>query len=137
MEMTQQTSSVYPNTASILALAGGILMVLSGGLLLAVSVFILPNLDYTNLPPPANVSNMAGLVSGAVGMVGLFGLISGIIVIVSAAMLQADPNRRRTWGVLTLVFSVLSFLGLGGFIVGAILGIVGGAKALTWKSPTQ
>jgi hypothetical protein len=137
MEMTQQTASGYPNTASILALVGGILILLCGLLLTAVSIFILPNLDYTNLPPPAHVTNMAGLVSGAVGFVGLFGLVSGIVVLVSALMLQADPSRRKTWGVLALVFSVLSFLGLGGFVAGAILGIVGGIKALTWKAPTQ
>ena len=137
MEMTQQTTSGYPNTASILALVGGILMLLCGLLLMAVSIFILPNLDYTNLSPPAHVTNMAGLVSGAVGFVGFFGLISGIVVLVSALMLQADPSRRRTWGVLTLVFSVLSFLGLGGFVVGAILGIVGGIMTLTWRPPIQ
>jgi len=43
------------------------------------------------------------------------------------------PDQQRTWGVLILVFSVLSFLGLGGFVVGAILGIVGGVFALRWK----
>jgi hypothetical protein len=37
------------------------------------------------------------------------------------------------------VFSALSFLGMGGFFVGAILGIVGGVLALSFKpeSPKQ
>jgi hypothetical protein len=38
--------------------------------------------------------------------------------------------------VLILVFSILSFIGLGGFVVGAILGIVGGVLALRWKPST-
>ena len=138
-EMTQKTKSGYPKTASILALVGGILIILGGILFMAVSAFILPHLDYTNLttPPRLTSASMPGLVSGIVGVMGLFGLVSGVIVLLSAVMLLTNPGQRRTWGVLTLVFSVLSFIGLGGFIVGAILGIVGGILTLRWKPPTQ
>ena len=34
------------------------------------------------------------------------------------------------FGVLILVFSVLSFFGSGGFVIGAILGIIGGVMTL-------
>ena len=133
MQMTQQIAAEYPSTASILALIGGVLIILSGGLLLAVSTFILPNLDYANLAHPANIANMGGLVSGAVGMVGFFGVVCGGIVILSAVMLQMSPERRKMWSALALIFSVVSFFSLGGFVVGAVLGLVGGAMALTWK----
>jgi len=58
-------------------------------------------------------------------------------VLASAVMLRINPSQRKTWGVLILVFSILSFLGFGGFIVGAVLGTVGGIMTLTWKSPTE
>jgi len=135
--MTQNTSTGYPSTASILALAGGILIMLCGMLLASVAAFILPYVDYRNLTIPAGITNLPGLVSGAVTMVGLFGVISGIIVLVSAVMLRTYPSQRKTWGVLMLVFSVLSFFGLGGFVVGAILGIAGGIVTLTWRPPIQ
>ena len=51
----------------------------------------------------------------------------------SATMLLAKVGERRTWGILILVFSVLSFIGLGGLVVGALLGIVGGIMTLRWK----
>jgi asparagine N-glycosylation enzyme membrane subunit Stt3 len=137
VKMTQNMSSAYPNTASILALVGGILMILCGMLLAAVGSFILPYIDYANLQTPANVANLPGLVSGVITMVGFFGLISGIIVLASAVMIRVYPAQRKTWGVLMLVFSVLSFFGVGGFVVGAILGIVGGVMTLTWKAPIQ
>jgi hypothetical protein len=138
-EMTQQTTSAYPKTASILALAGGILIVLSGVLLMAVSAFILPNLSFSNVNPPPglSISAIRALVSGIVGVMGTVGLVSGAIVLISAVMLLSNLGQRRTWGVLMLVFSILSFIGLGGFIVGAILGIVGGVLTLRWKPPTQ
>jgi hypothetical protein len=136
--MTQKTTSAYPKTASILALAGGILITLSGVLFIAVSAFILPNLDYSNvsIPPNLTSASIPALVSGIVGVMGTFGLVSGVIVLVSAVMLLANLGQRRTWGVLILVFSILSFIGLGGFIVGAILGMVGGILTLRWKPPT-
>jgi hypothetical protein len=136
--MTQDATSEYPRTASILALAGGIIITLSGVLFVAVSTLILPNLNYGNLNTPPNLpaSAVPGLVSGFVGLMSAFGLVTGAIVLVSSAMLLTNSGQRRTWSVLILVFSVLSLIGMGGFIVGAVLGIVGGALVLRWRPTT-
>lgn len=112
-------------------------MALGGIFFVSVSVFILPNLNYANMNHPPGITNMAGLVSGAVGVLGVLGLAAGIIVLASAVMLRINPGQRKTWGVLILVFSILSFLGLGGFVVGAVLGTVGGIMTLTWKGPAE
>jgi MFS family permease len=123
----------------ILAIIGSALILLCGMLLVAVGTFILPNVNFSNVhtPPQISPANLPSLVSGIVRAIGGFGLVCGAIVLASAVLLPAVPHQRRTWGVLILVFSVLSFLGLGGFIVGAILGIVGGILALRWKPPVQ
>jgi hypothetical protein len=138
-ELAQQTTSAYPKTGSILALVGGILIMLTGVLLVLVSTFILPNLDFSNLTVPQGLTSasMPALISGVVGVMGTFGLASGVIVLASAVMLLAKVGQRNIWGILILIFSVLSFLGLGGFIIGAILGIVGGILTLRWKPPSQ
>jgi hypothetical protein len=138
-KMTQNTTLGYPKAASILALAGGIIITLSGVLFVAVSAFVLPNLNYSNLNTSPNLpaSSIPGIVSGFVGLMGAFGLVAGAIVLLSSVMLLTNFGQRRTWSVLILVFSVLSFVGLGGFIVGAVLGIVGGALVLRWRPPTQ
>ncbi|HXW94865.1 MAG TPA: hypothetical protein VEJ19_04090 [Nitrososphaerales archaeon] len=136
--MTQNISAEYPRTASIIALAGGLIITLSGVLLLAVSAFVLPNLTYasTSVPHGLPASAIPGLVSGFVGLMGIFGLVSGAIVLLSSVMLLTNSGQPRTWSVLILVFSVLSFVGMGGFVVGAVLGLVGGALVLKWKPPT-
>jgi hypothetical protein len=138
-KMTQNTALGYPRTESILALAGGAIIALSGVLFLAASAFVLPNLDYSNLSTPPNLppGSLPALVSGMVGVMGAFGLVSGAVVLVSSVMLLTNSGQRRTWGILILVFSILSFIGLGGFIVGAVLGIVGGALILRWKPPIR
>lgn len=63
----------------------------------------------------------------------VFGLVSGVIVLVGAILLKSRPKECNTWGVLILVFSILSFFGMGGFFIGAIIGIIGGAMALSWR----
>jgi hypothetical protein len=137
-ETAQETTSTYPKTASILALVGGIIIILGGVIFIAVAAFVLPHLNYSNLTVPQglNSSSLPTLISGVVGVMGAFGLVSGAIVLLSATMLLAKVGQRRTWGILILVFSILSFIGLGGFIVGAILGILGGILALRWKPPS-
>jgi len=70
-----------------------------------------------------------GLMSG----ISFIGVLSGIIVIIGALMLSVRPADHVTWGTMILIFSLISFLGMGGFFIGAILGIVGGALALSWK----
>ena len=69
------------------------------------------------------------------GLMWVLGLVFGIIVIISALMLYRRPHEHTTWGILILVFSVLSVFGsmIGGFGVGLLLGIIGGILAITWK----
>jgi hypothetical protein len=104
-------------TAVIISLVAGILIVLGS---------FYPNSLYSTIE--------------GVGMI--IGIVSGIPVLISAAMLKIRPGEGerglRTcclwWGSLILVFSIVSLLAgsLVGFI-GSILGIVGAAIALVVK----
>jgi hypothetical protein len=59
------------------------------------------------------------------------GIITGILVTVFALLMRSRPADRKTYGVLILVFSLLSLVGMGGFFVGALLGLIGAVLALT------
>ncbi len=134
--MVQKSATEYPNLPSILALIGGALIVLVALILLTVSIVILPHLNYTNFTPPRGYTGSPGnIASGFVGALSVFGLVCGIIVLLSSIMLRFMPSQRQTWGIFILVFSILSFFGFGGFIVGAVLGIVGAVMILRWKPP--
>ena len=135
--MASGRSSAYPKTAAILALAGGMIMLLGGAIFIGVASFVIPHMNLANVTVPKGMdkASLPGLISGILTVMGGFGLVCGAIVLVSATMLLAKVGGRRTWGILILVFSVLSFVGLGGFIVGAILGILGGVLTLRWKPP--
>jgi len=100
---------------------------------------VIPHLNLSNVTVPQGMdrASLPGLISGVLTVMGGFGLICGMIVLLSATMLLIRKGDRRTWGILILVFSVLSFIGLGGFVIGAILGIVGGVLTLRWKPPVS
>ena len=132
--MSSKTAVEYPNIPSVLALVGGALIILVDIFLLAVSVTILPHLNYTNFHTPNGYTgNPGALAAGFVSAIATFGLICGTIVTMSAVLLRLKPAQRQTWGILVLVFSILGFFGFGGFIVGSVLGIVGGILTLRWK----
>ena len=118
-----------PQTAFILSLIGGILMLLGGGVFSMWSMF--------------GGLSMGGMMGGFQGMMGslgipfvflsgffLIGLVSGVMIIIGV-MLNTRPLEHKSWCTIILVFSIISLLGMGGFLVGAILGIVGGALAMS------
>src|SRR5439155_4954809 len=65
----------------------------------------------------------------ALGLVlGVIGLASGVLVLGGAIMLYMHTEQHVTWGIIILVFSILSiFTSLGGFLIGLILEIIAGA----------
>lgn len=72
---------------------------------------------------------------GMMGYLGLgwpwLGLIAGAIVVISAIILYAYPQHRRSLGLTILLVSLLNlFFGMGGLLA-SLLGIAGGAVALT------
>ncbi len=113
-----------PTAAYALSLIAGILIIINGAV-----VGFIPGL-ITSIP---GVSAVPGFVWGILYLVSIVGIVFGIIVLLSAVMLYRNPMSKTTWGVLILIFSILSIVVGGGFLIGMILGIIGGALGLAWK----
>lgn len=60
----------------------------------------------------------------------IIGTVSGAMVILGAVMMSQKTHESHKWGVVVLIFSLLSLFGMGGFLIGAVLGIIGGTLAL-------
>jgi hypothetical protein len=122
--------------AFIISLVGGIVIVL-GGLYTVMRRFGMTGETFRR---PGRMVGGVGSVAArpAYGLMTGFwilGIVSGIIVLISAVMLNRRPPQVNIWGILIVVFSIVSFFGgsRGGFYVGTILGIIGGALALLSK----
>ena len=60
----------------------------------------------------------------------LVGIVFGVLVIIGAVLMYKKPLQTRQWGVIVLAASALSFIGMGGFMIGGILGVIAGVIAL-------
>ncbi len=123
-----------PTTPFVLSLVAGVFILLGAFMPL---VFM------------GNFGRMGGMMEGSgmregfdgAGMMGtgsivmrIVGLAFGGVVLYTAIMLNARPAQHVTWGSLILVFSILSVFGAwGGFGIGLVLGVIGGALAIAWR----
>ena len=48
----------------------------------------------------------------------------------SAISLGLNPRQQLIWAAVIIAFSAVSFVGMGGFFIGAVMGIVGGLFVL-------
>ena len=141
MKLSQATE---PTVAFILSLIGGIFILLGGGTMSMIGSYGYGMMNgyggYGGMMSGYGYSPGFGMMRGYsyFGMFGLVGVLFGIAVIASAMMLHRNPAEHSKWGLIILIFSILSIFGsaMGGFGIGLILGIIGGILALTWKAPS-
>jgi hypothetical protein len=139
------TNEERPTTAFLLSLVAGVFIILGGGMMSMLGYGFMGMMDrYGGLGGSYGrwggmMGPGFGMMGFAFGMMGFLGLIFGVIVIISALMLNSKPQEHTTWGTLVLIFSVISIFGsaMGGFGIGLILGIIGGILAITWKPPEK
>jgi uncharacterized protein DUF6114 len=55
----------------------------------------------------------------------------GAILIVGGYLIYRKPENAGIWGIAILVASIVSLFGMSSFLIGSILGIIGGILALT------
>ncbi|MGA3406798.1 MAG: DUF6114 domain-containing protein [Candidatus Bathyarchaeia archaeon] len=135
-----------PTTAFILSLIGGIFILLGGGMMSMIGSYGVGGM----MNGYAGYGGMMGGYGwgygpgfgmmrgyGYGGMFGIAGILFGVAVIAGALMLYNNPTQHSKWGLVILIFSLLSIFGsaMAGFGIGLILGLIGGILALTWKPP--
>ncbi|MCL4387923.1 hypothetical protein M1567_02100 [Candidatus Marsarchaeota archaeon] len=131
----------------IFMLIGGILILLGGiyelGAVHAVSAnSIIANLTASNPAIAHNATEIklinsyvsSGALYDAIYAVVAIGVICGIIVMLSGIMsYNPKGNRLKIFSIVAIIFSLISILGDGGFLVGMVLGIIGGILGLMKK----
>jgi hypothetical protein len=69
-----------------------------------------------------------------IGIGGVFGVLIGVLLITAGLVVWFNPTHRVFYGVAGIVLGLLSFpaSNLGGFFVGMLLAIFGGAASIAW-----
>jgi hypothetical protein len=121
------------------SIAGGVLSLVGGLIVLAVGIGLVEvralALSGNLLQPSEGLIGQAytpmlgtGFAQGSSFLIGVItGIIPGMIMVVGAIVMLASPSRANRAGYLVLAFAYISLVGVGGFAIGALLGIFGGS----------
>ncbi len=128
---------VSKQLGSVLAIIGGVFYIIGsliGGL--AIAGFLA---GFYGVARPGSISPFGtfslGGFDAAIAIATLFGLFTGVMIIVGGAMLNSDsPGRRKSGGILAISMMVIGAVPtLGGVGFGFILTLIGGVLGLTYK----
>jgi hypothetical protein len=127
----QQPNSNPPPPAEVkkatagfaLSLIAGFLVLIEGALLI-----VRGELDILGLRQVQH-RILAGLISRHVGVIAI---VFAVIIIIGAILIFM-PGKEMVGGIIVLIFSLLSIVTGGGFLVGLILGVIGGILGLMKK----
>jgi len=118
---------------SVLILANGLWIVVNGGPVVLSSY---PVSSLTDISEDALWVRISFGIKGLTeGMAALIWLIFGIGILVSAIGISRNPRTQKRLGLPIMAFSILTIPIGGGFILGSILGFVGGALGSEWPKP--
>ncbi len=74
-----------------------------------------------------------GFMWGAVGTMSAISIGAGIVSVIGGYSIYKKPESSGTWGVAILISGIVGLIGMSGFFIGPILGIIGGILALAKK----
>jgi hypothetical protein len=136
VDTTAQETNEEANAAFLLSLIGGVLILIGSLVVLGLGISGAFGVGYMGsmMGPMMGMRGGFGpawVFSGVLIIaVSVIGIASAVIVIYGAFSIRDKPAARTTWGALILAFSLISLLSMGGFLVGAVLGILGGILAM-------
>jgi predicted benzoate:H+ symporter BenE len=78
-------------------------------------------------------ANSNGFLAG----ISVVAVVCGVIVLIGALMLRVQPRDHTIWAIIIVVFSGISFVGMGGYFIGAIIGLIGGVFELSIRQIHQ
>lgn len=117
-----------PTGPFVLALVSGVLILLGA---LVPLVFME---SYSGMEDMMGGSSPGGIIDTDSLTFRILGAAFGGVVLYGAFMLNSRPEKHATWGAVVLIFAALSPFGaMGGFMIGMLAGLIGGAWAIAWK----
>jgi hypothetical protein len=116
-----------PIAGFILSLISGIFIILNAALLSLAHIFSL-SLHLSIRQPPWFWDRFLEASAWLLLTLAVYGAVCGLIILIGSYCLYR--GRNLLGGVLIILFSILSLPIGGGFILGFLLGVVGGALAL-------
>jgi len=127
------------NTAAILTIVGGVFYIIGGavfGLVLGSLSSLTGGLTGLSFPGYTTSSISSSGLDSVGYAVAVFGVFSGILIIVGGLLFRSESNdRRKIGGILVIIMMLIGGLAtLGGLLIGFILTAIGAYLGLTYRS---
>ncbi|MFD9703726.1 DUF6114 domain-containing protein [Lentzea sp. NPDC059081] len=96
-------------------------------------LFVFPGAVLILLPPFSNLKFGAAVISAST-LGGISSLLIGVVLLICAASLWWQPRFRLAAGIVTVLMALVALVvtNFGGFIIGTLLSLLGGALAVAW-----
>ncbi|MEM3791471.1 MAG: hypothetical protein QXL16_01960 [Candidatus Micrarchaeaceae archaeon] len=120
--MESRKSSVF-----VLLLLGGLFVLMDGVITAAMAATA-----FLGIFPLSFMCRMCFFFPNLLVYSSLIGIVSGILIVYSSAVIRENKNKRvlHTYATVALISSAISLLNGGGFLIGFILSLVGSVVAL-------
>lgn len=142
--MSETKTAIYSTAPSVLLAVIGGSLILAGGI---VSLAWSATMPYSANQMMCCDMMMGGMMHGGMAKwwlgnqfwfnvmhgLSLAAIASGLLVLFSGVMMYKKPQDSQLWGTLALIFSITGILGMGGFVIGTILGSIGGILGILKK----
>jgi hypothetical protein len=107
-----------------LSLTAGVIILISGFVFYMWHFALFPTMS-PMMGPPLNVTT-------EVLSIGI--ITCGAIIIATSVVMYKTPSQSRMWGAFVIVFSAISILEMGGFLIVGVIGIIGVFMAITYRT---
>jgi hypothetical protein len=134
----RSSSNLATPSSSILSIIAGSLIII-GGFLIPLAM-----LGMSGHYGMMSRFGTGGMMGGGYGMmmpfqpfmwwtaiIPVISIVTGAILIIGGYLIYRRPESAGKWRIAILAASIVSLFSMGGFLIGAILGIIGGILALT------
>jgi hypothetical protein len=108
-----------PVTGFVLSLVGGIFILLGG-----ISEVMI-GYEFTVVSYPFDPFQWFAVL-------GFIGITLGFLAIIFSVMLYLHPQHHVLFGVLILIVSISSVVSFWGYVIGLVLGVIGGVLSIAW-----
>ncbi len=122
-------------------LISAVLLIIAGVIILAAGIHTIGAVNVLNSSAfRANNTYNSTLFAGASTVIDIsagIGIVCGIILMISGIAAYVYSNKIKLIGIVALIFSLVSLLNGGGYLIGFIVGLAGSILAIVYKPVTK
>ncbi len=118
-----------PIAAMVLSVIGGLLILVYG----IINILVASAIGTLGLGDIPGLDTLGLDLETLVRTIGVIGAVLGALVLILGIVMYMKPRSSTALGIIILILSLISIISGGGFLIGLVLGLVGGILGIVFK----